>query len=233
MSRENNYSLADLGAVFRGNSGFGFGNDLTSIIVLFIIYALFGWGGFGGFGMGGMGMLPWMMGNNGGYGGYGAADNYVLTSDFAQLSRQMESGFASQERRTDSIINGICDLGYTQQSLANNLGMTMMQNFNNSNMANTQGFFGVQTGQNALARQISDCCCENGRQMERGFCDVQQTTHNDADRIIARIDAMETGALRDKLAKSEQENLWLKFIDSQKSQTAQLAALYEHGKGCC
>ena len=40
--------------------------------------------------------------------------------------RQLSDGFNAQERRTDAIVNGICDLGYTQQSLNNATNMAMM-----------------------------------------------------------------------------------------------------------
>ena len=51
------------------------------------------------------------------------------------------------------------------------------------NTAITTGFHGVdnalctlgyntQAGFNALGHQLSDCCCENGRAMERGFADL-------------------------------------------------------------
>ena len=92
--------------------------------------------------------------------------------------------------------NSICTLGYQNAQLIN----------------------GVQT-------QLADCCCKTqtglmqlGNSMERGFCDVNyntatntnaiiQNAHSDADRVIAKLDAMEMARkdetiadLRSKLA---------------------------------
>lgn len=110
----------------NGSNGFGFGGEgLWAVIILAII---FGWGRNGMYG--------------GGYDGGGTAPGYTLASDFATVQRQLSDGFASQERRTDSIINGLSNVGYTQQTL-----------FNNTNTAILQGFNGVQS-------QLADCCCK-------------------------------------------------------------------------
>lgn len=122
-----------------GNNGmFGNNGDWAWIIILFLI---FGWGGRGnGFG-----------GNGGGSGAY---DNYVLASDFSQLSRQISDGFSGVERRTDSIINGLCDGFYTQAQLINGV---------NTNISNLG--FNLQNCCCDLRQQISDCCCK----VERGI----------------------------------------------------------------
>lgn len=106
-----------------GNGGCGngaFGNDGWWIILLFIL--LGGWGGRG-YGYGG---------------GSGADQNYVLTSDFAQI-----------ERKLDSISNGICDSSYANAQLINGLG---------TNLA-TQGFE-TRTAIGNVQTQISNCCCD-------------------------------------------------------------------------
>ena len=107
MSISSDYSLADIAAATgndRNNSGM-WGGDWSAWIIIFLIFAAFGWGngGFGGFGGGNS----------------GAADNYVLASDFSMLSRQLSDGFNSQERKLDSIANGLCDGFYAQAQLEN------------------------------------------------------------------------------------------------------------------
>ena len=119
MSISSDYSLSDIAAATGNNgnnNGMGWGGDWSAWIIIFLIFAAFGWGGNG----------------NGLFGGgsRGAADNYVLASDFATIQRQMSDGFNVIERRTDNIVNGICDLGYTQQALINNVGMSVMQGNN-------------------------------------------------------------------------------------------------------
>lgn len=75
FNNSNGYSLADIAAASRSGDGFGFGNDGSWLLILFILFAFGGWGGgFGGWGMGGglgAGMLgselmmwPWMMTQN-------------------------------------------------------------------------------------------------------------------------------------------------------------------------
>lgn len=184
----------------NANDGF-FGGGGTWIWVLLIFAIFMGWGNFGG-----------------GFGGGGAAQNYVLNSDFATLQRQLSDGFNSQERRTDSIINGICDLGYTQQSLANTTNMAIAQNGYESRLATT-----------TLGNQLATCCCDirqqigdvnyniatqaNGiaRQIEKGFsdtnyamasqnCQTLQAIDKVGDRVIDYLSNQETQRLRDEIA---------------------------------
>ena len=84
----------------NGN-GFGWGGDGAWWIVLFLIFAAFGgWGN--GFGFGG--------------GGKGVMDGYVLTSDFANV-----------ERKIDSVNQGLCDGFYQQAALMQQLTAMQMQ----------------------------------------------------------------------------------------------------------
>lgn len=193
-------SPADISAVCgnSNNDGMFGGNGAWWLIVLFI-FAM-GWGGFG----------------NGGFGGngsQGAADNYVLTSDFSQLSRQLSDGFNSQERKLDSITNGLCDGFYTQAQLVNGVNMNIAQNGYESRLA-------TQT----LGSQMAQCCCDIregisgvnyniatqangiGRQIERGFAD---TNYNMATQNCATLQAIDKVGDRviDYLANKENQNL--------------------------
>ena len=200
-------SPADIAAVTgncNNNSGWGNGN-FGDWIILFLIFGMFGWNNNGGGFFGGGG-------NNA-----GAAENYVLASDFATLQRQLSDGFNNQERRTDAIINGICDLGYTQQSLANTTNMNVMQgNYNTLNAIQQNGYesrlatqtlgsqlsncccdiregisgvnYNMAMNSNALQRQISDCCCDTSRQIERGFCDTNYNLATQNNATLIAID---------------------------------------------
>jgi hypothetical protein len=199
-------SAADIAAVTgncNNNSGWGNGN-FGDWIILFLIFGMFGWNNGGGFFGGG--------GNNA-----GAAENYVLASDFATIQRQLSDGFNAQERRTDAVINGICDLGYTQQSLANTTNMNVMQgNYNTLNAIQQNGYesrlatqtlgsqlsncccdiregisnvnYNMAMNSNALQRQISDCCCDTSRQIERGFCDTNYNLATQNNATLIAID---------------------------------------------
>ena len=213
---------ADIAAVTNGNGNCnGWGGDWSQWIIIFLIFAMFGWGNNGGGFFGGFG------------GNSGAADNYVLTSDFSQLSRQISDGFSGVERRTDSIINGLCDGFYTQAQLVNGVNTNLMQ-----------GNFGIQTAINGIGTQLASCCCDIregisgvnynlatqangiGRQLERGFADTNYNlaTQNCAtltaidkvgDRIIDWMSNRDYQNLRD-------ENQALRLAASQQAQNAYL-----------
>lgn len=189
-----------------GNCGSGFfgGEGLWAVIILAII---FGWGNNGFFG--------------GGFGG-GVQENYVLTSDFSQLSRQISDSTAMTERKLDGINNGICSLGYDQLNQMNGINTNILQ------------------GTNTLQGAIKDCCCQTqqniadvkytigstgadiGRQIERGFCDTNYNMATNTctlkgeidkvgDRIIDYMNSQRTQDLRD-------ENFALKLAASQQAQ---------------
>ena len=188
------------------NNGGGFGNGFGSDwIGLIVILAILGWGngGFGGFGgFGG--------GNRGGYEPCAtqadvraAVDQQTLIS---KLDQQTYGLADSTYALNNSIMNGfhgvdnaICNLGYN-----------------------------VQSGFNALGHQMSDCCCQTQRLIERGFadtnynmatqaCDIKHAI-NDSTRSI--LDFLTT----DKIATLQAENQALKFKASQAEQNAFITA---------
>ena len=204
----NEMSPADYAAI-TNNDGFGGGSGAWWIIILFI-FAFCGWGGRGFAG-----------GSDA-----GAANNYVLASDFATIQRQLSDGFNGIDNALDRQNSGICDLGYTQAQLINNLGMNVMQ-----------------TG-NAIQTQLADCCCKTqtgiagvnynlatqanmvDRSIERGFCQTNYNTqaqHNATlqaidkvgDRVIDWLAADKAQALRD-------ENQALRLAASQSAQNQYL-----------
>lgn len=198
-------SLSDIAAVTNGD-GFGGGAGGWWFILLVLLFGR----GYG-------------YGNDG---GSSVKDQYALTSDFSQLSQQIGNGFAGVERRTDAITNGICDLGYTQQTLINNVNTNLMQ------------------GQFAIDKAISDCCCKTqsaiadvnynianqtatlSREIDKGFCTTNynmatqntqtlQAIERSTDRILERLTNDKMDALRD-------ENQALRLAASQSCQTNEI-----------
>lgn len=137
-------SASDVALLTKGNNN-GFGDGMGSWwIIIFLIFAFTGWGGRG-FGNG----------NDG-----GAMDNYVLASDFSQLSRQMSDGFNSQERKLDNISNGLCDGFYAQAQLLNGVNQNIsngVYNLSNSIMSNG---YETRIGINGIGSQLASCCCD-------------------------------------------------------------------------
>lgn len=164
---------------------------------LLILALLFGWGGAG---FGGGGLFGGMFGG----GGNGALTRADINAGFQ--FNDLQNGVRGIER-------GLCDGFY-------NLNTSLM------------------TGFNGIQGQIASCCCENSRLLERGFCDVGyalatntnniiQSQHSDADRVIAKLDAMETARQAEKIDALRLENQTLKFHASQSAQNAFITANQE------
>lgn len=204
------YNLSDIAAVTgnRGNSGDGMWGDGGWWIILLFLFA--GWGGRGfggGFGGGGYDGVPATQADV-----RAAVDQQTLISKLDQQTY----GLADATYALNSAImngfhgvdNAICTLGYQNQQGFNNLG-----------------------------HQISDCCCETQRLIERGFCD---TNYNMATQAAATqraicdstrdiIDSNNAGVrsildflTNDKIATLTAENQSLKFAASQAAQNAYL-----------
>jgi len=221
-----------------GNGGGMWGGDGSWIFAFLIIALIFGgngWGGFGGNGANGSGLqgaitradLCESFNFNG-------LDNAVrgvqngLCDGFYAMNTGMLNGFNNLGTQLSTsfhgVDNAICTLGYQNAQLINGV-----------NMATMQGFNGVTAGLNSLGNQMASCCCDTQRQIERGFCDVGyaaasntrdviQSTHNDTDRIIARLDQMETTRQAERIAELQAENQSLKFQASQEAQNNYLIA---------
>lgn len=216
LGTENGLSVADIAAVTDRNNGNcggwggGFSEMLIAMIMLFLFPMFFGgfgggmWGGIGGWGNGGMiaaangaltradlcsefnfnGLENGVRGIQQGICDSTFALNNTVVNGFNGVQRDMCTGFAS-------INAGISENRFATQ-----------QGFNATQVAMMQGF-------NAAQAQAADCCCKTqtnlmqlGNQMERGFCDTNfnqqanttaiiQNAHNDTDRVLAKLDAME------------------------------------------
>ena len=208
-------SPADIRACTCGNDGYNnggmFGNDWAWIVILL----LFGWGGRG-FGFGG--------GYSAGQGGCGSP---------CATQADLAAGFNNSAvlNNLDGIENALC------------------QGFNGVNTALLQGFAGVdnavctlgynmQGGFNALGHQISDCCCQTQRAIDRvayenqaNTCALQNTINGTTRDIIENANANSRAILdfltQDKIATLTAENQSLKFQASQTAQNAFIQANQE------
>lgn len=204
------------GGGYGGMGGFGDGGWWG---ILFLI-ALFcgGWGGFGGFGgMGMMGMWPWMFGGFGGWGGNGCNGNAATPAD-VQRGFDQQTLISKIDQQTYGLAQSTYDLNNTMQNGFSSAELSRC----NQQAALMQMLYQISTNQ-------KDCCCqtkqdisqvnydaamrssETNRLMERGFCDTNynaatnttaiiQNAHNDTDRVLARLDAMERNQDKDTIA---------------------------------
>lgn len=181
------------------------GENWIWIIVLF----LFGWGRNG-------------FGNGNGNGG--VVDGYVLTSDFANI-----------ERKIDSVNQGLCDGFYQQAQLVNGTNMAMANGFAQAELSRSNQQAALMQQLNAMQMQAADCCCENRAaiaqvryDMATQACDTRNTVQN-ATRDIIDANNQNSRAILDfltqsKLSDLQAENQGLKLAASQAAQNSYLVS---------
>ena len=157
--------------VNSSNGGFGWVGEGSWFIIILFLFAFLGWGNGG-----------W--GNNGNNGG--VVDGYVLTSDFANV-----------ERKIDSVNQGLCEGFYQQAQLVNGTNMAMANGFAQAELSRANQQAALMQQLNAMQMQAANCCCENRAaiaqvryDMATQACDTRNTVQN-ATRDI--IDAMNSG----------------------------------------
>lgn len=186
------------------NSGFGgFGGDGAWWIIILFLFVFCGWGnnGWGGNGNGG-----------------GVVDGYVLTSDFANV-----------ERKIDSVNDGLCNGFYQQAQLANGTNMAMANGFAQAELSRSNQQAALMQQLNAMQMQAANCCCENRAaiaqvryDMAAQACDTRNTVQNATRDIIDNANSNSRAILdfltQSKLADLQSENQNLKLAASQAAQ---------------
>nr|DAZ47956.1 MAG TPA: hypothetical protein [Caudoviricetes sp.] len=181
------------------------GENWIWIIVLF----LFGWGRNG-------------FGNGNGNGG--VVDGYVLTSDFANV-----------ERKIDSVNQGLCDGFYQQAQLVNGTNMAMANGFAQAELSRSNQQAALMQQLNAMQMQAANCCCENRAaiaqvryDMAAQACDTRNTVQNATRDIIDNANSNSRAILdfltQSKLSDLQAENQGLKLAASQAAQNSYLVS---------
>ena len=189
--------------VNSSNGGFGWGGEGSWFIIILFLFAFLGWGNGG-----------W--GNNGNNGG--VVDGYVLTSDFANV-----------ERKIDSVNQGLCEGFYQQAQLVNGTNMAMANGFAQAELSRANQQAALMQQLNAMQMQAANCCCENRAaiaqvryDMATQACDTRNTVQN-ATRDIIDANNQNSRAILDfltqsKLSDLQAENQNLKLAASQAAQ---------------
>lgn len=194
----------------NNGGGFGWGGDGAWLIILFLIFAVFGWGGNG-----------W--GNNAGNSG-GVVDGYVLTSDFANV-----------ERKIDSVNQGLCDGFYQQAQLVNGTNMAMANGFAQAELSRSNQQAALMQQLTAMQMQAAECCCNTQRSIEgvrydmaAQACDTRNTVQNATRDIIDNANSNSRAILdfltQSKLQDLQSENQGLKLAASQAAQNSYLVS---------
>ena len=189
--------------------GFGWGGEGSWFIIILFLFAFLGWGNGG-----------W--GNNGNSGG--VVDGYVLTSDFANV-----------ERKIESVNQGLCDGFYQQAQLVNGTNMAMANGFAQAELSRSNQQAALMQQLNAMQMQAANCCCENRAaiaqvryDMAAQACDTRNTVQN-ATRDIIDANNQNSRAILDfltqsKLSDLQAENQGLKLAASQAAQNSYLVS---------
>ena len=189
--------------------GFGWGGEGSWFIIILFLFAFLGWGNGG-----------W--GNNGNSGG--VVDGYVLTSDFANV-----------ERKIESVNQGLCDGFYQQAQLVNGTNMAMANGFAQAELSRSNQQAALMQQLNAMQMQAANCCCENRAaiaqvryDMATQACDTRNTVQN-ATRDIIDANNQNSRAILDfltqsKLSDLQTENQNLKLAASQAAQNSYLVS---------
>lgn len=192
------------------NSGFGgFGGDGAWWIIILFLFVFCGWGGNG-----------W--GNNGNSGG--VVDGYVLTSDFANV-----------ERKIDSVNQGLCDGFYQQAQLVNGTNMAMANGFGQAELSRANQQAALMQQLTAMQMQAAECCCNTQRSIEgvrydmaAQACDTRNTVQNATRDIIDNANSNSRAILdfltQSKLQDLQSENQGLKLAASQAAQNSYLVS---------
>ena len=210
-------SLSDGGAPMltmpvqpTNSGGFGFGGDGAWWLIVLFLFAFCGWGGNG-----------W--GNNAGNSG-GVVDGYVLTSDFANV-----------ERKIDSVNQGLCDGFYQQAQLVNGTNMAMANGFAQADLSRSNQQAALMQQLNAMQMQAAECCCNTQRSIEgvrydmaAQACDTRNTVQNATRDIIDNANSNSRAILdfltQSKLSDLQAENQGLKLAASQAAQNSYLVS---------
>lgn len=202
--------------VNSSNGGFGWGGEGSWFIIILFLFAFLGWGNGG-----------W--GNNGNSGG--VVDGYVLTSDFANV-----------ERKIDSVNQGLCDGFYQQAQLVNGTNMAMANGFAQAELSRCNQQAALMQQLNNMAMQAQECCCENRAaiaqvryDMATQACDTRNTVQNTTRDIIdamncgfrsidQRLTAQELAAKDAKIAEQNQQLFGYQLAASQAAQNNYLVS---------
>lgn len=186
----------------RGNNGWG---DGWWILLLLLC----GWG-------------------NNGWGGNGNNQNIGYELGKMATTNDVASGF-----NNSAVLGNLNDLKLGQTQGFASVQQTLCQGFNGLQQTTMQGFHGVdnavctlgynmQTGFNALSRELGDCCCATQRAIdsvkyenEKNTRDIIDSQRCGTDRILAYLSGQELDRLR-------AENQGLRFQASQAAQNAYL-----------
>ena len=237
LSNDSNMVMPVTPAYGMGGYGNGmWGGEWGSWILLFLLFGMFG-RGWGGWGNESSCCAPASCADL-----QRGFDNQGVMNKLNGLENGLCDGFDAQNTNIlngfHGVDNAVCQLGYQTQNAINGLGSQLASCCCDIERSIDHANFQTAQGINGIGAQLASCCCETQRQIERGFCDTNynlatnttsiiQNAHNDTDRVIAKLDAMENARQQERIAALQAENQSLKFQASQAAQNTFITANQE------
>lgn len=199
------FDAATLLALMNNNSGFGNGNWLW-IIFLFFLYPFMRNGGLFG-GNGATGDLGNLVNND--------AGRELLMQAITNNGSAIQNLANMMNTSTANIQQAICGLNTAIGNVSAQVGLSGQQIIN-----------AIQQGNMNIAQQLSTCCCTIRESITKGFSDVgyaiadktcqinqnilaqtqaiKDSSREETNAIIARLDGMEKSALNDRIRSLEE-----------------------------
>lgn len=230
-----------------GNGGmFGNGNtNLMDLLGFAIIASMFGWNNGNGFGFG----------NNGGSGNAAFLSNQISNDAGRQLIMEAITNQGEASRTAISNLSTMLGQDFnTVNAAVQNVQNALNTIAANQGMNALQVINAIQSGNAAITSQFQQCCCQNqlalanmNTGIQQGFAGVQQSLANksaadqlamcqqtnaltnsasaNTQAILAKLAAMETQNLQDKLDAARNENTKLSGEISQANQNNVIAGM--------
>ena len=235
LSNDSNMVMPVTPAYGMGGMGYGngmWGGDWFAWIILLLLFGNRGWGnGWGGNDSSCCAPATCADLQNG-------FNNQSVMNKLNGIEQGIsQAGYAALQQ-TNTIENGLCQLGYQTQNAINGLSAQLSDCCCTTQRAIDGVNYNTLQNFSNLSSKIDSCCCETQRQIERGFCDTNynlatnttaiiQNAHNDTDRVIAKLNDMESARQAEKIAALQAENQSLRFQASQTAQNAFISANQE------
>ena len=219
-----------------GNGMFG-GGDWFAWIILLLLFGGRGWGN--GWGNDSSCCAPATCAdlqrgfdNQGVTNKLNGLENGLCSLGYDQL-REMNGINTSILNGFHGVDNAVCQLGYQTQQGFSTLGAQLADCCCTTQRSIDNAMFQTSQGINNIGNKIDACCCETQRQIERGFCDTNynlatnttaiiQNAHNDTDRVIAKLDAMEMARKDETISELRSQVNALNLAQSQANQNTYL-----------
>lgn len=201
-----------------GNNG---NNDLATLLALNgNNNGMFGNGGLGG---GILGFFLGLLCSNGGFG------NGLFGGGNSSVSDLLMQAITSQGEQSRTAINALSNALGQDFSLVNSsiqtISTAINQIGNQQGLNSMQVINAIQSGNAALANQLSNACCNMQNAITNQTYALTETANRNNQTILDKLSSMETRALQDKLEAARDKNTQLAGEISQLNQNQYIAGV--------